>query len=178
MPINRIKMQKEIEVKFEINSKDKITEKLIKFGGKLRKTYRQTTYGFFSKDSIKKGIFPRIRVESDQHVLTVKVRPKRKTKYFERKEYSIVIDNEKEGIKILKLLGFDRIRKFSKKRQEWSFPNVEICLDKLYFGTFLEIEGEKKQIEIMIKNLGFEKRERITKAYLALEDDYKEFLKK
>jgi len=171
-------MQKEIEVKFKINSKDKITEKLTKFGGKLRKTYPQTTYGFFSKDSMEKGIFPRIRVESGQHVLTVKVRPKTKTKYFERKEYSIVIDNEKEGIKILELLGFDKIRKFSKKRQEWEFPNVEICLDKLYFGTFLEIEGEKKQIEIMIKNLGFEKRERITKAYLALEDDYKESLKK
>jgi len=30
----------------------------------------------------------------------------------------------------------------------------------------------------MVKNLGFEKRERITKAYLAVEDDYKEFLKK
>jgi len=171
-------MQKEIEVKFKLNGKDNIIEKLVKFGGKFKKPYRQITYGFFSKDSIKKGVFPRIRVESGSHVLTVKVRPKKKTKYFERKEYSIIINNEREGIKILKSLGFNRVRKFSKKRQEWFFQNVKVCIDNLYFGTFLEIEGKKKQIESMVKKLGLEKRERITKAYLALEDDYKRSLKK
>jgi adenylate cyclase class 2 len=166
-------MQKEIEVKFKLTSKDNIIEKLVSLEGKFKKPYRQTTYGFFSEDSIEKGIFPRIRGESGKHVLTVKVRPKKKTKYFERKEYSVVIDNEKEGIKILKLLGFDRVRKFSKKRQEWSFSDIKVCVDNLYFGTFLEIEGKKKQIERMIKRLGFEKRERIIRGYLTLENDYK-----
>jgi len=166
-------MQKEIEVKFKINKGENITSKLFRLGGKIDKCYRQTTYGFFSKDSIEKGIFPRIRVESGKHVLTVKVRPKKKTNYFERKEYSLVIDNEKNGIEILKLLGFDRIREFTKKRQDWIFPKVQIYLDTLYFGKFLEIEGPKKEIEKMIISLGFEKRERITRAYLALEDDYK-----
>jgi len=173
---NKINMQKEIEVKFKLNNNDNITKRLIKLGGKPKKLYCQTTYGFFSKDSVKRGIFPRIRVESGKHVLTVKIRPKNKTKYFERKEYSIIINDEKEGIKILKLLEFDRVRKFSKKRQEWSFPNIKICVDNLYFGTFLEIEGSKKRIENMIKKLNFEKRKRITKAYLALEDDYKRSL--
>jgi predicted adenylyl cyclase CyaB len=170
-------MHKEIEVKFKINKGEKITSKLLKLGGSIDNEYRQTTYGFFSKDSIKKGIFPRIRVEPGKHVLTVKVRPKKKTNYFERKEYSLEIDDETNGIKILKLLGFNRVREFTKKRQEWKFPNVEVYLDILYFGRFLEIEGTKKNIEKMIKRLGFEKRERITKAYLAIEDDYKKIFK-
>lgn len=170
-------MQKEIEVKFKINKGENITGKLRKLGGSIKNEYYQTTYGFFSKDSIKKGVFPRIRVESGKHVLTVKVRPKKKTNYFERKEYSLEIDDEKNGIAVLKLLGFDRVREFKKKRQEWVFPDIEVCLDTLYFGRFLEIEGTKKNIEKMIKRLGFEKRERITKAYLAIEDDYKKIFK-
>ncbi len=172
-PINKINMQKEIEVKFELVKADNVIKKLKNLGGKFINKYRQTTYGFFSQDSIERGIFPRIRVEDGKPVLTVKIKPKKKTKYFERKEYSIEISNEKDGVEVLKSLGFDRIRKFTKDRQDWDFPGIRVCLDKLYFGTFLEIEGQKKDIEIMIKKLGFEGRERITKAYLALEDDYK-----
>ncbi len=171
-------MKKEIEVKFQLKNKDKILEKLSALGGKAKKPYDQITYGFFSKDSVERGIFPRIRKEFGKSVLTVKVRPQKESSFFERKEYSITIDDEKEGIEILKSLGFDRIREFSKKRQEWEFPDVEVCVDDLYFGTFLEIEGEKKDIESMIKKLGLENNERITKAYLAIEDDYKSMLKK
>jgi len=166
-------MYKEVEVKFKINKGEDLAGKLLKLGGKIDSEYRQTTHGFFSKNSRSKGIFPRIRVEQGKHILTVKVRPKKKTNYFERKEYSIEIDNEKNGIQVLKLLGFDRTRRFTKKRQEWIFPKIKVCLDTLYFGKFLEIEGSKKEIEKMIKRLGFGKRERITKAYLRLEDDYK-----
>ena len=166
-------MKQEIEIKIKLTEEDNINEKLLKLGGKPGDFYTQTTYGFFSKDSIEKGIFPRIRIESGEPVLTIKVRPKKESNYFERKEYSITINDEKQGIEILKLLGFDRIREFTKKRQEWKFDNVEVCLDVLYFGTFLEIEGQKNDIEDMVKALGFENRQRIAKAYLAVEDDYK-----
>ena len=171
-------MKQEIEVKFKLTKKDNIVKKLMMLGGKPKNSYVQTTYGFFSKDSIEKGIFPRIRIESGKPVLTVKVRPNKKSDYFERDEYSVVIDNEKAGIKVLKSMGFNRVRKFTKDRQEWKFPNVEVCLDNLYFGTFLEIEGQKKDIEEMIKSLRFEKKKRITKAYLKIEDDYKKGLLK
>jgi len=171
-------MKQEIEIKIKLTEEDQINEKLLRLGGKPGNLYTQTTYGFFSKDSIEKGIFPRIRVEAGKPVLAVKVRPKEKSNYFERKEYSIAISDEKQGIEILKLMGFDRVREFTKKRQEWQFDNVEVCLDVLYFGTFLEIEGKKNNIEDMVKALGFENKQRITKAYLAVEDDYKNGLLK
>ena len=167
-------MNKEIEIKIEIKKKESIVQKLKELGGKRGKPYFQTTYGFFSNDSIKKGIFPRIRKENKKLVLTVKVKKSVKSKYFERNEYSMQIDNLKTGIKIMNLLGYDRMRKFTKTREHWSFSRrpIDVTLDKLYFGTFLEIEGKKKAIEKMIKDLQFENRERITRAYLALEDDY------
>ncbi len=70
-------------------------------------------------------------------------------------------------------MGFGDVRVFEKTRQECEFLNTKIALDKLYFGDFIEIEGEKEDIENVISKLGLESKERITKAYLALEDDYK-----
>jgi len=164
-------MQKEIEIKIQLKDKENIAKKLKELGGKKGKSYTQTTYGFFSNDSIEKGIFPRIRQEDNSLVLTVKLRKDKKTKYFERKEYSIKIDNLKDAIKILQLFGYDRIREFTKFREEWTFKrSVKVNIDKLNFGRFIEIEGPKKEIERMVSDLGFQDRERFTKAYLALED--------
>ena len=165
-------MIKEIEVKFKIERKDNIRKKLFDLGGVPKKPYKQTTYGFFSNNSVKNGIFPRIRDEYGKIIFTIKVKPKKISKYFERKEYSVEISNAKQGIEIMKLLGFDKMRVFKKNREEWKFKNVEVVLDKLYFGTYIEIEGTKMKIEKMIKKLEFQHKERITKAYLALEDDY------
>ena len=171
--IKKINMEKEIEVKFKINDLSSFQKNLIKLGVSIQKPFFQTTYGFFSKDSIKEGIFPRIRDEKDEIVLTVKVKPKEKSNYFERMEHSVKIKSVEEGINVLKALDFNRMRVFKKIRQECEFLNTKIALDKLYFGDFIEIEGEKEDIEKVINKLGLKSKERITKAYLALEDDYK-----
>lgn len=168
-------MQKEIEVKIQLNKNENISNKLKELNAKKGKSYTQTTYGFFSDDSIEKGIFPRIRKEFDSTVFTVKVKKTAKTKYFEREEYSTNISNIRDTIEILKIFGYKRMRKFTKLREEWFFNRkpIKITVDKLYFGKFLEIEGPKKEIEKTIKELGFQDRKRITKAYLALEDDFR-----
>ncbi|MDD2274680.1 MAG: CYTH domain-containing protein [Candidatus Pacebacteria bacterium] len=166
-------MEKEIEVKFKIDEKDQIKEKLTALGVSLSEPYKQTTYGFFSKDSREKGIFPRIRNEKEDIVLTVKVKSKEETNYFERMEYSMKISSVKEGEDILKVLGFDDIKVFEKTRQEGELLNTVITLDELYFGNFIEIEGGKEEIENVIIKLGLENKERITKAYLRVEEDYK-----
>ncbi len=166
-------MQKEIEVKFKLNKLKDIKEKLINLGSYFEKPYKQTTYSFFSKTSIEQGIFPRIRDEKGEIVLTVKVKTKKQNNYFERNEYSVKIQSLKHGKAVLKALGFNKIKTFEKVRQETEFLNTKISLDKLYFGDFIEIEGKKKHIENVINILGLNSKERITKAYLALEEEYK-----
>jgi predicted adenylyl cyclase CyaB len=165
-------MKKEIEVKFKIKDLDEIFAKLNKLNVKWKTPYFQTTYGFFSKDSMEKGIFPRIREEEGKTILTVKVKPKKKSRYFERKEYSVRLSDLKDGINVLKVLGFNKIRKFTKTRQKIEYKNLKLALDKLYFGNFLEIEGKKKDIKHLSKKLGYKEKDWITKAYLGLEDDY------
>jgi len=167
---------KEIEIKIELRKWERVTCRLKRLGAfRVKSKYTRTTYGFFSKNSIEKGIFPRIRIENKKPVLTIKVKniKQRKINYFERKEYKYPLLSIKSEVEMLKLLGYTKIRKFTKQREEWFYPkrNVSICIDKLYFGRFIEIEGEKDQIEKTIRDLDLRDRERITKAYLAIEDD-------
>lgn len=167
-------MIKETEIKLKIPPKGvKKTRRLLyRLGGHPSKPYRQTTLGFFSRTSIKDGVFPRIRDENGKWILTVKVRPKKKTKFFERKEYSAEVKNVKEGIGLLMAFGFTEVKKFSKVREEWRLPKVKVALDKLYFGNFLEIEGEKQEIKNLSVLLGYEEKDWIAMAYLGLEENY------
>ncbi len=171
-------MTNEIEIKFKLDRVDNTRAKLLNIGGVPKKPYKQTTYGFFSKDSIEKGVFPRIRNEHGKTVFTVKVKTRKKTKYFERKEYSVEIASTEDGINIIKSMGYNQVRTFKKIREEWEFKDIKVVLDKLYFGTYMEIEGSKDGIERMVKKLGFKNKERIIKAYLGLEDDYLELKNK
>lgn len=138
------------------------------------KNCRQTTYGFFSENYVEKGIFPRIRDEKNDIVLTIKVKPKGETDYFERTEYSMKISSIDEGKDILRVLGFDDVRIFEKVRQECELLNTKITLDELYFGSFIEVGGEKENIENVIIKLRLDGKERIIKSYLALEEDFKD----
>lgn len=138
------------------------------------KNCRQTTYGFFSENYVEKGIFPRSRDEKNDIVLTIKVKLKGETDYFERTEYSMKISSIDEGKDILRVLGFDDVRIFEKVRQECELLNTKITLDELYFGSFIEVGGEKENIENVIIKLRLDGKERIIKSYLALEEDFKD----
>lgn len=167
-------MHKEIEIKFKIENVESMKRKLLQAGAIfIEKPYEQTTYGYFSTDSMTKGIFPRIRNEKDKIVFTVKVKKDQQPEYKERMEYSMNLDSIDQGENILFALGYDKVRVFTKIRQEYTLLNTKITIDELYFGIFLEIEGEKMDIEKVINNLALKDKERITKAYLSLEDDYK-----
>ncbi len=176
-----MKKNKEIEVKFQLKKREKVIEKIKSMNGHLiKKPVFQRTYGFFYADgsNIEKGLFPRVRVDNpgekdSSSIFTLKVKEKEDNNYFRRKEYETVVNNYEAIINSLKELGFVDIRIFDKIREEWEIPGceVEITIDSLPFGDFIEIEGEEKNIEEAIKRIGIE-GERITKAYLGVYQDW------
>lgn len=174
-------MKKETEIKIELDNKEflKVKELLVSLGAKKKSYFSERTYGFFTPDgkSIEKGIFPRIKVFNNKKksILTVKVKKQKKTKYFQRDEFDLLISSVQKARSILHTLGYSKERIFEKKREIWEFKknNIEICLDKLPFGNYIEIEGSPKDIEKTIKNIRLKKYERITKAYLAVYDDWR-----
>ncbi len=168
-------MKKEIEVKIEI-PKDKLNN-LLKGLLLILKAKRlpriiQKTYGFFTPDglSIRKGIFPRIRVDNGIFSLTVKIKKNQKGNYFQRDEYTIKIDDLEDGKSILKALGYTDIKYFFKIRTPFYYKKgIELFLDNVpKLGYFLEIETSKKEIEKIIKILNLGEEKRITKSYLGL----------
>ncbi len=172
-------MKKEIEVKIKLNKGERegIRLKLNEFSS-ATPLLKETTYGFFTEDrqSIEKGIFPRIKEfrNNNEGLLTVKVKKENNKDYFRRDEYEIKINDVKFFRDFLKIVGYGKEIIFEKERESWKIPDsVLVNLDILPFGEFIEIEGKPEQIEKMAKELGLESRERTIKAYLALWDDYR-----
>jgi len=174
-------MKKETEIKIELGTESFLRLKKILFdlGARQVSSFNERTYGFFTPDrkSIKEGIFPRIKVfnKNKEGILTVKIKKQKKTKYFQRNEFSLLISNVKNARDVLCTLGYSKERIFDKKREIWKFKkkDIEICLDKLPFGNYVEIEGKPKEIEKTIKKLKLERYKRITKAYLAVYDEWR-----
>jgi adenylate cyclase class 2 len=166
-------MNKEIEIKLQINNEElKRLEKELNLENE--EWIFERTYGFFTPDgeSIKKGIFPRIKSNgTDSGNLCVKVKESENKDYFERKEYEMFIGDVGKMTTILKVLGYTDIRVFEKFRKSTIANATKICLDKLPFGYFIEIEGEKEYIEKMVKRLNLKNNERITKAYLKIAEE-------
>jgi len=167
-------MNKETEVKIKIN--DKELQRIEVFLGLDDKIWNfERTYGFFTPDgeSIKKGIFPRIKTNSNGNYgkLCIKVKERKDVDYFERKEYEFASTKVEDYMSLMMLFGYTDIRIFDKLRKEKNFERTMVSLDKLPFGIYIEIEGDKKPIENVIKILGLENNERIVGAYLKLADD-------
>lgn len=163
-------MNQEIEIKLQINNEDlKRLEKELNLENE--EWLFERTYGFFTPDgeSIKKGIFPRIKSKGDDcGRFCVKVKNGEDKEYFERDEYEMNICSIGKMTSILKVLGYTDIRIFEKFRKSIITGATKICLDRLPLGLFVEIEGEKEYIEKMVKKLGLQKNERIAKAYLKI----------
>jgi adenylate cyclase class 2 len=171
-------MTKEIEVKIRLTTEE--ARRLEGLFSGCPKVF-QRTYGYFTPDnkSIERGIFPRIREEENlttkerKTELTVKVKKGENKKLFERDEYTIAISDSKEADMILKALGFTKVIVFEKNRTTKSIGRALVCLDELPFGHFLEIEAAPEEIDKIAKDLGFEQKEKVNRAYLGLWEDYR-----
>ncbi|MEK9183490.1 MAG: CYTH domain-containing protein, partial [Patescibacteria group bacterium] len=78
----------------------------------------------------------------------------------------------KKAIEILNHLGFTKEHIMEKYRTEYKLGEVILALDKLPFGDYLEIEGEKEKIEKAISALGLDGDKRLICSYWHLFDDY------
>lgn len=174
-----MKKKKEIEIKIELKKNElSVVKKSLKELGAIRSSVKkETTYGFFSPNSIQVGIFPRIKKYKGESggLLTVKVKKILSSKYFQREELTMTVSDVKAARDILKILGYTKERIFDKIRENWTIPGkkIEIAIDELPFGFFLEIEGSPQGIERMIELLGLSGKERIVKAYLRVYDDWR-----
>lgn len=95
----------------------------------------------------------RIRRTENRNTLTYKKRIFDGAPVKRQIEYEAVFAADGQLTEIVENLGLECRLIYEKRRKTWRIDNVEIVLDELPFGSFMEIEGsltEIRRIEMMI----------------------------
>ena len=162
----------EIEVKFFITDEHDVRRRLKALGAKARpKVFESNTRYEDSRHSLERsGKLLRLRRDSSCR-LTYKCRPAvedHECKVF--RELEVHVDDCDTMDAILEALGYRPVQIYEKWRRTYNWRDVELCLDVMPFGTFLEIEGAKESIKVTAAELGFAWKDRILLNYLAIFD--------
>lgn len=89
----------------------------------------------------------RLRKTSDKTVLTFKRRLDGALAIKRQIEHETEVGDAGEMQKIIECLGFEKTLVYEKRRRTWTFRQVEIVVDELPFGFYMEIEGNAAEIE-------------------------------
>jgi len=117
----------------------------------------------------------RTRGKSGEGILTFKGLLKRNNagaeKYKEREEIEFRIRNAQRFEGVLRQIGMRAWFCYEKYRSEYRserIPGLKLDLDRTPIGSFVELEGPKRQIGQAAKALGYSRRDYITASYLEL----------
>lgn len=98
----------------------------------------------------------RVRKTQDKTILAFKKTIQNDFNIKQRTEYETEIADAGEIERIIENLGFAPRLVYEKRRKTWHFRSVEIVLDELPFGWFMEIEGSITAIAEAEMFLGIE----------------------
>jgi adenylate cyclase class 2 len=101
----------------------------------------------------------RVRITESRCVLTYKRRLASESSYKEQLEYESEFSDDRSLREILYALGFKPRLIYEKNRHTWKLRNVEVVLDELPFGEYMEIEGSITDIaeaEMLLDITGLE----------------------
>jgi predicted adenylyl cyclase CyaB len=90
-----------------------------------------------------------------------------------RPEVEVEVSSIDDTAKILQRLGFAVADRLPKRRETWRLPGVEIALDTLAFGNFVEIEGDPTRVPAIAEQLGLDLEHTISVSYRRLQKERK-----
>lgn len=137
----------EQEAKFRIGDPLGMRIRLEQMGAELVSDHQQEVNTRFDRvDGSMKAAYEVLRLREDQKVrLTYKGPAQKGTEVSVRTEIEMVVDNADAATAFLDKLGFKPVEKYEKYRTTYHLENVEIVIDELPYGHFLEIEGESEE---------------------------------
>lgn len=170
---NQQNQQLEVEVKFFAPSLPAVREKLLALGATLtvpRLYERNVIYDtpdFYLKNQLKL-----LRLRQDQRArLTFKGPAAAAQSLSEvkvREELEIEVSDFATAEKIVGQLGFLPQLVYEKYRETFQLGQIELVLDELPYGTFIELEGAEEEMRPLAEQLGLLWEKRLLSNYLAL----------
>ncbi|MBR9677900.1 MAG: class IV adenylate cyclase [Nanoarchaeota archaeon] len=163
----------EKEIKIKILDYEDIINRLSKIGAKHVGNAFQRTIRFDNSELglEKKGLFLRLRTGFED-TITMKIKVKNEN-VFEREEIELRVNSIEKMREILNKVGLVKEFVMEKYRSLWTLKGVDVCVDELPFGFFVEIEGEEDKIFEVAKLLELDVSKKIITNYWDLFDDYK-----
>ena len=167
-------MKIETEKKYRLSAKrlGEITDQLHELGAEFRKEVFEVNYQHRGGDMDERGATLRLRKIGDFTVLTYKEKIKTEDGSKQRLEYETSVADVDAMEKIIERLGYRLTAVYEKRRKYWHLGDVEVVLDELPFGNFMEIEGTLDAIEKAEKQLGLKDLEHQPRGYPRLTIKY------
>ncbi|NIM93109.1 MAG: class IV adenylate cyclase [Anaerolineales bacterium] len=169
-------IQREIEVKYFVSDLTPFREMLLSQGAQLSSDrYFERNIRFDTHDLQLAENQSILRIREDRssritfkHVLT---------DFNERQEIEIEVDDSIHAQHLFEALGFEVTAAYEKYRQIYRLGDVDVMLDELPFGSFIELEGPSLgRLREMSKKLHLSWDRRVMKSYLDIFQDLRERL--
>jgi adenylate cyclase class 2 len=146
----------EIEKKYLIDKK-----RLVELAGKLAELGATFSYETFEENYLHRGglldgraAVLRVRKTDSRITLTYKEKLPSETEFKQQIEFETDVSDAAATESIIEKLGYKLSVVYEKHRKAWHLGNVEVVLDELPFGYYMEIEGEMDDILAVEKLLG------------------------
>ena len=162
----------EIEAKFNVDDLTTVRQALLSCGAILEKPriYEKNTVYDNEYQSLKNS-FRLIRLRQDEKIkLTYKGVPsvQIKSDVKVREEIELEVSDFEKMEQIIGRLGYQPAIVYEKYRETFSFEGVEVVLDALPYGDFVELEGSEAAIKAAVNKIGLDWSQRINTNYLGL----------
>ena len=117
------------------------------------------------------GRLLRLRIDGHGARLTFKGPPTYEDGVKVRQEIETAVEKPYELQAILENLGYERLRRYQKHREEWRFGGVIVCLDRTPIGDFVEFEGDAAAT--LARRFGFDPADAESRSYLKIYEDHR-----
>ena len=169
----------EKEAKFYVRDLKKIEQQIKAFGGVIvQPRVFESNLRFDTSKGELSASYQVLRLRQDMRArLTFKGPADPNSEVSARLEYEVEISDLATGRHILEALGYQVITIYEKYRTSYALDDVEISLDEMPFGSFMEIEGADTQhIQAMAGKLNLKWENRSALSYLRIFSQVKEQL--
>lgn len=162
----------EVEVKFLVDDLTDVRQRLLAAGAEVvrPRTYERNLR-LDTEDEMLLQRWQLLRLRQDTAVTLTFKGPTASQQGSEvkvREELEVQLDDFDTAVTLFQRLGFHPTQIYEKYRETFSLNAVEVLLDELPFGDFVEIEGEEQAIKQTAAQLGLDWSRRVTTNYLAL----------
>lgn len=164
----------ETEKKYHLGTKrlDEITQKLVELGATFVKEVFEVNYQHRGGEMDERGATLRLRKIGDYTVLTYKEKVKTENGAKHKIEYETNVSDVEAAENIIDRLGYRLTAVYEKRRKYWEYGDVEVVIDELPFGLYMEIEGTEDAIAKAEKKLGLKPIEHEPRGYPRLTFKY------